>query len=932
MNAVSHSRKCTFHQFVTVRCCVVLLLIANISACISFNDFIGITQFGRTDSERQAGFAAYQKQDYPMALKHYQNALANLPAVNSDALRADLYYKLGRTYLGMQDNPAAIESFEQALALQKNGSGHDEAILHNMLGLTHQKIGNIEKSRAHLNQALELRVVNHDVLGEARTLGNLAATYLAQGRYIKAVEHYQLAQQLFTNTAHATPNDLGNIQTNLGSVYAEMGQYDKALIHQHQALTIYQQAGNTAGIASSYHNIGYIESEQQNYAAALDAFRRAIALREKIHDRFGAAETRNNLGMLFSEMGRQKEALHALFQALPVLEELNARIQIAATYDSIGSVYTRMQKHTPALEFFQKALLIWHETGDRESERITLANIGDLFALSGQSTLAIVFYKLAVNISESIRDELQILPQQEQKAYLNRVHGFYRKLADLLLQQDRVIEAQQILDLLKIQEAANFLGPVRGNTNTATGIVMLSPEQQIQKQYALLLEQSIRIGKELAVLNNIDRDKRTASQNEQLHHLIKQEQQLQRGFVSFIESNEMRDLVDQLSRDVRTQMPALEQLRPLRDNLKRLGEQVVLLYPLIMEDRLELVLVTGLTPPLHVAVPIDHHDLNQTVLNFRMALIERQDTVQHFAQKLYQWLIKPVEHLLKEVNADTILYAPDGVLRYIPLAALHDGQQWMIQRYQVNNITAFSLTDLDTRPAKEIKLLAAAFTTGNYTFTIGNQTFDFNGLQYAGEEVNNLTEIYPDTIKLLDKDFSPDAVITEINQFNIIHFATHAALVPDKAYESFILFGNGDRVTVDQVKYEWSLTNVDLIALSACETALGAVFGQGEEILGLGFLMESAGAKATLASLWSVDDRGTQLLMNEFYKALRLPGTTKTAALQKAQLSMLTESALAPVVNSDRGVQRENDTALESNQRTAHPYYWASFILIGNGL
>ena len=175
-------------------------------------------------------------------------------------------------------------------------------------------------------------------------------------------------------------------------------------------------------------------------------------------------------------------------------------------------------------------------------------------------------------------------------------------------------------------------------------------------------------------------------------------------------------------------------------------------------------------------------------------------------------------------------------------------------------------------------------------------------------------------------------MITEINQFNIIHFATHAALVPDKAYESFILFGNGDRVTVDQVKYEWSLTNVDLIVLSACETALGAVFGQGEEILGLGFLMESAGAKATLASLWSVDDRGTQLLMNEFYKALRLPGTTKTAALQKAQLSMLTESALAPVVNSDRGVQRENDTALESNQRTAHPYYWASFILIGNGL
>ncbi|WP_143057337.1 CHAT domain-containing protein [Nitrosomonas sp. Nm51] len=908
------------------------MLTVYLSACASLHDFIGGKHVGRAEVERHAGFTAYQKQDYPAALRHYQNALVYLPADNSDAQRADLYYKMGRTYLKLQNNTAAIASFEHALALRKTHSERDRAILHNMLGLTHQKTGNIEKSRAHLNKALELRIITRNILGEARTLGNMAATYLAQGRYIKAIEHYQQAQQLFAKTARATPTDLGNIQTNLSSVYAEMGQYEKALTHQFRALAIYQQAGNTAGIASSYHNIGYIESEQQNYAAALDAFRQAVALREKIQDRFGAAETRNNYGLLLSEMGRHKAALSALLQALPVLEELNTRIQIAATYDSIGSVYARMNRHASALEAFQKALLIWHETGDRESERITLANMGDLFTQSGQDTLAIVFYKLAVNISEAIREELQILPQQEQKAYLNRVQGFYRKLADLLLKQDRVIETQQILDLLKIQEATNFLGPVRGNTSTATGVAMLSPEQQIQKQYAQLLQQSIHIGKELAVLNSIDRSDRTAAQNEKLRQLIKQEQQLQRAFVSFIESSEIRDLIDQLGREVRTQMPALEYLRPLRDNLKRLGEHVVLLYPLIMQDRLELVLVTGLSPPLHIPVPIDHQDLNRTVLNFRTALIGRQDTVQKFAQQLYQWLIKPVEHLLTEVNADTILYAPDGILRYVPLAALHDGQQWLIQQYKINNITAFSLTDLDTRPVKEAKLLAAAFTTGNYTFTIGDQTFDFSGLRYAGEEVNNLTEIYPDMTKLLDKNFSPDTVITEINQFNIVHFATHAALVPDKAYESFILFGNGERVTVDQVKYEWNLTNVDLIVLSACETALGAVFGQGEEILGLGFLMESAGAKATLASLWPVDDRGTQLLMNKFYTELKQHGATKAAALQKAQLSMLSESVLSPVSDADRGVLRERDAAPASNQHTVHPYYWAPFILIGNGL
>ncbi len=912
--------------------CIIFLLVVYVSACSLLNDVIDSGHSGRAQTERHAGFEAYQKQNYPAALKHYQNALVLLSPDDSHALRADLFYKMGRTYLKLQNNRAAIESFEQALALRKTDSAHDRAILHNMLGLTHQKAGNIEKSRVHLNTALELRILNQDILGEARTLGNLAATYLTQGRYLKAIEHYQQAQQLFVKATHVTSNDSGNILANLGSVYAEMGQYGKALAYQHQAMAIYQQAKNTAGIASAYHNIGYIESEQQNYTVALDTFKQAIVLREKIQDRFGAAETRNNLGMLLSEMGQQEEALNALFQALPVLEALNTRRQVAATYDSIGSVYARMNRHTAALEAFQKALLIWHETGDRESERITLANMGDLFAQSGQNTLAIFFYKLAVNTSEAIREELQTLPQQEQKAYLNRVQGFYRKLADLLLQQDRVIEAQQILDLLKIQEAANFLGPVRGNTHTATGITLLSPEQQIQEQYALLLQQSIRVGKELATLSNMDRNDRTAAQTENLQQLIKQEQQLQRAFISFIESDEVRDMIDQLSRNVRTQMPALEQLRPLRDNLKRLGDHVVLLYPLIMEDRLEIVLVTSFSPPVHVPVFVDHQELNRAVLNFRTALIARQDTVQDFAQQLYQWLIKPVEQLLNDVNADTILYAPDGVLRYIPLAALHDGQQWLMQRYKINNITAFSLTDLNTRPVKEAKLLAAAFTTGNYTFTIGDQAFNFSGLQYAGEEVNNLTEIYPDTTQLLDKNFSPDAVMIEINHFNIIHFATHAALVPGKAYESFILFGNGERVTVDQVKYDWNLTNIDLIVLSACETALGAVFGQGEEILGLGFLMESAGARATIASLWLVDDRGTQLLMSKFYKALKQPGTTKADALQQAQQAMLTESARSTRPDADRGVQRERDTAPLQSQRTAHPYYWAPFILIGNGL
>jgi len=916
---------------ITVRVAACLFLLVQISACALLNEIVYFEQYEQVQIEREVGFKEYKKQNYHEALKHYKNALAHLPSGGAAAIRADLFYKIGRTNLKQQNYHLAIAAFEQALQIQKKGSDRDQAILHNMLGLTYQKVSSIEKAQEHLNKALDLRCKSQDALGEARTLGNLAATYLSQGRYIKAIELYQKALQLFSSVDNARSKDFGNIQTNLSSVYAEMGQYDKALSHQQQALAIYEKADDKSGIASSYHNIGYIKSEQLDYPAAVDAFNKAIMLRKKIHDRFGVAETRNNLGLVLSDMGQHAQALSVLLKALPILEELNTRIQIAATYDSIGSVYARTGEFSSALEAYQKALLIWRVTGDRESLRITLGNIGDVFNQSGQHILAIVFYKQAVNISEAIRDELQVLPKQEQKAYLNRVQVFYRSLADLLLQQDRVIEAQQVLDLLKIQEAENFLGPVRGNTNTAQGVSTLSPEQEIEKRYAALQQEAIRVGKELAVLRKIERSVRTEEQNNKFQLLFEQEQQLQRAFVNFVESDEIRDLVDQLSREVRTQTPALEQLRPLRDNLKRIGEHVVLLYPLVLEDRLEIVLATGLSPPVHVSVPIDHQKLSQTVLDFRTALVKRQDNIQELAQILYRWLIAPVAHLLNEIGADTILYAPDGVLRYVPLAALYDGQQWLVQRYKINNITAFSLTDLDTQPVKEAKLLAAAFATGHFSFSIGEQTFDFNGLPFAGQEVNNLAMLYPDMMKLLDEDFNPAAVVPELNSFNIVHFATHAALVSGKAYESFILFGSGDRVTVDQVKHDWTLTNVDLIVLSACETALGTVAGKGEEILGLGFLMESAGARATIASLWSVDDGGTQRLMNEFYRILKQPGVTKAEALQKAQIAMLEETHDSDA--AERGVRPDfDDAAIRDQANFSHPYFWAPFILIGNGL
>ncbi|MGV0102031.1 hypothetical protein NSTCB13_00526 [Nostoc sp. DSM 114160] len=160
-----------------------------------------------------------------------------------------------------------------------------------------------------------------------------------------------------------------------------------------------------------------------------------------------------------------------------------------------------------------------------------------------------------------------------------------------------------------------------------------------------------------------------------------------------------------------------------------------------------------------------------------------------------------------------------------------------------------------------------------------------------------------------------------MDDYTIVHLATHAAFVVGKPEDSFILFGNGDRVNFRNVA-TWSLPNVDLVVLSACETGLGGKLGNGEEILGFGYQMQQTGARAAIASLWSVDDGGTQAIMSAFYHILSSEKLTKTEALRQAQISLITGNWKA----------RNENTSATPISNFSHPYYWAPFILIGNGL
>jgi CHAT domain-containing protein len=173
-------------------------------------------------------------------------------------------------------------------------------------------------------------------------------------------------------------------------------------------------------------------------------------------------------------------------------------------------------------------------------------------------------------------------------------------------------------------------------------------------------------------------------------------------------------------------------------------------------------------------------------------------------------------------------------------------------------------------------------------------------------EVRAIANSFTNSVTLTGNNFSRQAIESQFKNHNILHLATHASFNTGTPDNSFIIFGNGDKIKLNEIS-EWQIPNIDLIILSACETGVGKL-GDGVEILGFGYQVQKAGAKNAIASLWNVNDAGTQALMEAFYGELQKGDVTIAEALRRAQVSLIK----SPKYN--------------------HPNYWSAFFAIGNGL
>ncbi len=395
--------------------------------------------------------------------------------------------------------------------------------------------------------------------GEGNSLGNLGIAYRSLGQYQRAIDH--LEQQLVIVREIGDRHGEGVALGNLGIAYASLGQYQRAVGFFEQALVIAREIGDRRGEGAALDNLGIAYSFLGQYQRAVGSFEQALVIAREIGDQLVESNILGDLGIAYRNLGQYQQAINFSEQALVIVREIGYREGEGNALGNLGSAYVSVGQYQRAIAYYQQALGITQEIGDRAGESSILNNIGRLLAQQNQPELAIVFLKQSVNVRESIRGDIRGLSQELQQSYTETIADDYRALADLLLQQNRILEAQRVLDLLKVQELDDYLQNVRRTAQTQSGVDLLNPEVEIRNR-------TVAIGYELADLRAIPYAQLTNQQRQRIAQLNEAQRTIINDFQGFINSPEIQALIAQLDADIREQdvLAELDEFINLQNN------------------------------------------------------------------------------------------------------------------------------------------------------------------------------------------------------------------------------------------------------------------------------------------------------------------------------------------------------------------------------
>ncbi len=904
---------------------------------------------------------------HDQALKIARQNLQFSESTPDPEIKVGALLQLGKIYAELQKFPDALDKFQQALEVSKKNNRADleaEALIE--LSSIWLVQGNARKAIMFAQQAM-LVIGNKkndgfdDPFGyaqdrlftQSKVREVLADAYASRGDYNKALEILRQGVEQENQLNDPQAQARGSL-FKLANLYLSLGNYREATALFKQILIKTQSVKSPLDESIAWHLLSESARLQQQPQKALEFAQNGIRVAQQNQIIVFELLNQGSLSEAYGELWDEQKAMASAQTTLNLARQLRRPSSEKTALVRLAQLSYRFKRPDAALANYQAALSIQTSplsSNTNENNAYIYAAIGKIYADRKQPATAIAFYKQAIHGIQTKRQKFQTLPTDLQKSFLQatvdfggvKVSDIYRQLAELLLSQGQVLEAQQVLELLKIQEIREFDRTTRAAINrVGESLPLEGTEKEIIEKYGSYLNfiQQVRSCQ-------TQTSKCSDSEIDRLMELRRKAQdEYDRSIQALNEELETKKKKDQEN--------FLDPRNPLSAKAARLTEKRpdrAVIYSLVTDDRIWLIVATQGAPLRTFKIEVKRKELSDTVAEFRKAMgtcqqpgytCTQADTqaVKQISQKLYRWLF-PTE-LQKEIPSDKIkhlIFSLDRNIRYIPMSALFDGEKYLIEKYAISSITTADRPENEpfNRTAQDTSVLAM----GASKFPSGESP-----LPNVEIEVNTIVKdlakrdthgIYPG-LEFLNLKFTRRNLQNSLYGRNILHLASHGVFNLTTPHESYIALGDGDKLHIPEIRQILDLSTIDLVVLSACQTALGGRENEeGIEIASLGSAFLQNQAKSVLASLWNVDDISTSLLMQQVYQNLAKdsPRITRAEALQQAQRQFI--EGKMTIADGKRLRQSitlsspPNDPVPNQVADYKHPYYWSPFILMGSG-
>lgn len=802
----------------------------------------------------------------------------------------------------------AINLWEQALP--QITDENDRAIVHNNLALAYRQTGELAQAIAHWQKAIQIYQASPDAENQKRIAGLLteqAQAYNDLGQHPRAITILESAIELATE--YSDPLAEAAAQGALGNAHWSLGNYDQAISAHKQSLKIARALNNNSFIATALNNVGNVyvsRASRSSYQAQVaelegDVEQATRLTQEALQDWTQARlffeqslETAQALGSLteikaLMNLNRWVISRHSATiadnSAEPLSEGDQAFLQsnwqrvrelLPGIPDSRQKAYTLIHlaesfqqieseaSIQESIQLLTQALAVAQKIGDAKAQSFALGSLGQLYESAGD-------YSTAMNLTRQAEFSAQQIQSSD---------SLYR----WQWQAGRMLKARgNIASAISAYEGAiATLQNIRGDLVTNKEL-QLDFREQVEPIYRELID---------LLLNASSSDLSEVNSQETVNPERSRRVSPLKEVIDIVELLKLAELENFFGDE------CVQVAKDKAQNEEGLADaNAAVIYSIILNDRTEMILRSPDGSLKNYPIPISKEEMEAEIEQLRYFL-ELRTTEQYIpqAQKIYNRLIRPMEADLAVMQPKTLVFINDGVLRQIPMSALHDGQTFLIEKYPIAITPSLSLTTNQPLDHNQLRALSLGLTVAKPPFA---------PLTNVEAELNVVEEILGGT-ELINQEFTFSNLQAKLRRknFPVVHMATHGKFGVDS--QSTFILGYDQQISIEELdnllRSRGRREAVKLLTLSACQTATG----NNRSALGIAGVAVRAGVESAVATLWYINDEATVPLIAEFYSQLRQPDITRAEALRQAQLKMI------------------------SNVNYNHPAVWSPFILIGN--